>query len=83
MGTPTTFSYNRLSPSALEESELMVGKCANRIRSFPFHSIRASGTSRRWQFGRRRERRPALIQFAHSPTINSVRSIAGDLRRPL
>jgi hypothetical protein len=31
MGTPTTFIDYRLSSATLEITELMVGKCANRI----------------------------------------------------
>jgi hypothetical protein len=60
----------------------MVVKSANRIRAFRIHSILSFGTRRPSPFGPWRERRPALIQFAHSPTINSVRSIAGELKRP-
>jgi hypothetical protein len=59
----------------------MVGKGANRIRAVPFHSIRSSGNLRPSPSGRWREMRPALIQFAHSPNINSVRYIARRLRR--
>jgi hypothetical protein len=59
----------------------MVWKTANRIRSVQFHSIRSSGTRRLSPLGRWRERRPALIQIGHSTTIDSVRSIAGELRQ--
>jgi hypothetical protein len=58
----------------------MVGKDANRIRSFPFHSIRTSGTRRLSPSGRCRGRRPALSRFVPSPTINFVLSIADELR---
>jgi hypothetical protein len=59
----------------------MVEKSANRIRAVPFHSIRSLGTRRLSPSGRWLKMRPALIQFAHSPTINSFCFIAGDLRR--
>jgi hypothetical protein len=62
----------------MEITELMVVKGANRINVFLFHSIRSSFTRRRSPSGRWRERRPALIQFAQSSTINSVPSFAGD-----
>jgi hypothetical protein len=58
------------------------GQEANSIRKFTFHRIRSSGTRPLSQSCRWLEWRPALIQFAPSPTINSVRSIAGELRRP-
>jgi hypothetical protein len=60
----------------------MVGKPSNRIRAFEFDSIRTSVTRRIWPSVRWREKRHALIQSAHSPTINSGHSIAGELRRP-
>jgi hypothetical protein len=60
----------------------MVGKFAKNISTVPFHRIRLSGARRLSQFGRWRETPTALRQFAPSVTINSVRSIAGDLRRP-
>jgi hypothetical protein len=60
----------------------MVGKNANRIRAVPFQGIRSSGTRRLSPSGRWRERRPALSRFAPSPPINSVRYIAGVLKRP-
>jgi hypothetical protein len=67
MATPTTFSDYGRSSAALQTNELMVGKCANGIREFLFHSIRSSGTRRFSPSGRWRERRLALIRFAHSP----------------
>jgi hypothetical protein len=82
MGTPSTWRDCRLSSAALERTELMVGKGAIRIRVVLFHSIQLSGTRRLSPFGRWRERRLALSRFAPSPTINSVRLIAGELRRP-
>jgi hypothetical protein len=82
MGTPTTFRDYRLSSAAFEETELMVGKCANRLRAVPFLSILLSGTRQLSPSGRFRERRPALSRFASSPTIKSVLSIAGEFRRP-
>jgi hypothetical protein len=81
MGTPTTWRDCRLGTAALEALEFIVGKGANRIRAVPFHSIRSSGNLRRSSSGRWRERRPALIQFAHSTNINSVRYSARGLRR--
>jgi hypothetical protein len=79
MGTPTTFRYYRLSSAALEETELIVGNCAKRIRAVTFHSIRLSSIRRLSPSGRWDERRPALSRFAPSPNTNSVRSIAGEL----
>jgi hypothetical protein len=66
----------------LETNELVVGKSANRSSAVIFHSIRSSGTHRLSPSGRWRERRPAMSRFAPSTTINSVRYIAGELRRP-
>jgi hypothetical protein len=60
MGTPTTFRDYRLSSAALEITELMVGKVANRIRVVPFHRILPSGNLRLSPSGRWRERRPVL-----------------------
>jgi hypothetical protein len=60
----------------------MVGKCANRIRAELVHSIRSSGTRRNLPSCWWRERRPALMQVTPCPNINSVRSIAGDIKRP-
>jgi hypothetical protein len=60
----------------------MVGKFANRISAVPFHSILSSGNCRLSPSGRWHERRKDLIQFAQSPAINSVRSIASELRNP-
>jgi hypothetical protein len=77
MGIPTTWRDCSLSSAALERIELMVGKCANRIRGFPFHGIRYSGTRQLWPFARWCKTRTALSSFAPSPKINSVRSIAG------
>jgi hypothetical protein len=82
MGTPTTFRDFLLSSAALEETELIVGNCANRIRAVPLHSIRSSSIRRLSPSGRWYERRPALSRFAPSPKTNSVRSIAGELRSP-
>jgi hypothetical protein len=82
MGTPTTWRDCRLGTAALERSELMVGKGANRIRALRFHSILLLGNRKRSPCGRWPERRPALIQLAHSPIINYVRSIADELTRP-
>jgi hypothetical protein len=59
----------------------MVGKGANRIRAVHVYSIQTSGNRRLSPSGRWRERRPALIQFAHSPNIYSVYSIAVEHRR--
>jgi hypothetical protein len=81
MGTPTTFSDYRRSSASLEITELMVGKCANGMRVVPFQIIRSSGTRRLSPTGRWREWSPALCRFAPSPTINSVLSISGELRR--
>jgi hypothetical protein len=83
MGTQTTFSDYRLKSATLEKTELMVGKCANRIRVVPFHTIQSSVNCRLSPSDRWRERRAALSRFAPSTTINSVRSIAGELRRPV
>jgi hypothetical protein len=52
MGNPTTFRDYRLSSAALEGSELIVGKGANRSRAVPIHSIRSSGTRSLSPFGR-------------------------------
>jgi hypothetical protein len=82
MATPTTFSDYRHSSAALEKTELIVGKCANGIRAVQIHTILSSGTRRFSTSGRWRERRPATIPFAPSPTINSVRYIAGELTLP-
>jgi hypothetical protein len=82
MGIPTSWRDSRLSSAALEKSEFMVGNCENRVRAVPFHRIRSSVTRTRFQSARWRVRPHALIQFAHSPTISSVRSIAGEIRRP-
>jgi hypothetical protein len=82
MGTPSTWRDCSLSTAALEGTELMVGKCAIRIRVVHFHSIRLSGTRRNSPSGRWRERLPDLRRFAPSPTIKSVRCIPGELRRP-
>jgi hypothetical protein len=68
MGTPTTFSDYSQSSATLERTGLMLGKGSNRIRMFPFHSISSSVTLRLSPPRRRRERRPALIRFAPSPT---------------
>jgi hypothetical protein len=81
MGTPTTWCDCSLSSAALERIELIVGKGANRIRTFPFLSIRSSVTRRLSPSARLGEMRPALSRFIGSPNINSVRSIAGYLRR--
>jgi hypothetical protein len=81
MGTPTMCRDCSLSSAALERIELMVGKGANRIRADPFHIIRFSGTRRLSPFGRWLETRTALRRFDPSPTINSVSSYAGELRR--
>jgi hypothetical protein len=81
MENPTTWFYYRLNSPALDRTELMVGKVANSIRAVHFHSIRSSGSHRLSPTGRCRESRPALSQFVPSPTINSVRSIACELRR--
>jgi hypothetical protein len=81
MGTPTTWRNCILSKPHWKELNFMVEKGAKRFRAVPFHSIPSSGTRRRSPSGRWRERRPALIQFVSSPTINSVRSIACELRR--
>jgi hypothetical protein len=70
METHTTWRYCRLSSPALDRIELIVGKCANLIRAFPFHSIRKSGTRRLSPSSRWREMRNALIRFALSPAIN-------------
>jgi hypothetical protein len=82
MGTPTTWRDCCLTSPALDRNELMVGKCANRISVVHFQSIRSSGNLRVSPTGRYRERRPGLSQFVPSPTINSVRSIAYELRLP-
>jgi hypothetical protein len=82
MGTPTTWCECRLISALLERTKLMVGKGAICIRAVPFHSIRSSGMRRLSPSGPWCERRPALGRFAASPTINSVRSIACQLRRP-
>jgi hypothetical protein len=82
MGSLTTGHDCSLSPSALERTKLMVGKGAYRLRAVPSHSIRSSGSRRFFPSCWLRERRPALMQFAQSSTMNSVRSIAGELRRP-
>jgi hypothetical protein len=59
----------------------MVGKGANSIRVVPFHSIMSSGIRRLSNSGRWRERRPAMCRFVPSPTNNTVRSNACELRR--
>jgi hypothetical protein len=82
MGTPSTWPDSRRNSAELERSELIVGNCANRVRALPFHRIRSSVTRTHLPSGRWRERRHALIQFAHSPNIRSVLSIACELRRP-
>jgi hypothetical protein len=82
MGTPTTWRDCSLRSGALERIELMLGNCANRIRACPFHSIRSSVNRRHSQTGRWGVRRPALSRFTPSPKFNSVRSNAGELRRP-
>jgi hypothetical protein len=81
MGTPTTFRDYRLSSAALDKTELMVENGANRIRVTHIYSIRSSGNRRFSPSARWRERRRALGRFARSPSINSVRSIAGEVRR--
>jgi hypothetical protein len=70
MGSPTMWCDCSLRSDALEITELMVGKVANRIRAFRFHSIRSSVTRRLSPSGRWGERRPAQIRFTHTPTIN-------------
>jgi hypothetical protein len=82
MGTPTTWRNCSLTSAAMERIELMVGKFANRIRAFPFHRTRLPGARSHSLFGRWREMPTALRRFTPSPTINSVLSVAGDLRRP-
>jgi hypothetical protein len=82
MGTPTTWRDCSLSSAALVRIELIVGKSANRIRAFNFHSIRLSGIRRLSPLGRWRETRTELRLFAPSPTINSVVYFACELRRP-
>jgi hypothetical protein len=82
MGTPTRFRGYCLRSAALKETELMVGKCAKRIRAVTFHSIRSSGTRRLSPSGRWCEMRPALSRFNPSPSINTDRYIAFELRRP-
>jgi hypothetical protein len=82
MGIPNTRSDCRLRSTALERTELIVRKSANRFRAFPVHSIRSSGTRRLSPSGRWREMRPALSLFAPFNTIKSVLSIACELQRP-
>jgi hypothetical protein len=82
MGTPTTFSDYRLSSATLEITELILGKSVNPISVVPFHSIRSSVTLRLSLYRRWCEWGPTLSRPAPFPTINSVRSIAGELRRP-
>jgi hypothetical protein len=82
MGTPNTWrDYGRIS-AALERTQLIVRKGANIIRAVPLHIFRSLGTRRLSLSGRWLEMRPALSRFASSPTINSVRSIACELRLP-
>jgi hypothetical protein len=81
MENTITWRVCRLSSHALDRPELMVRKGSNRLRAFHFHSIRSSGTDRISPSGRCGERRPALLCFVSSPTINSVRSFACELRR--
>jgi hypothetical protein len=82
MENPTTWRDCRLRSAALERTELIVGKGANRIRAVHIHSIRPSGIRLLSPTGRCRERRPALSQFVPSPIIISVGSIACELRSP-
>jgi hypothetical protein len=82
MGSPSTWRDSRLSSAELERSEFIVGNGANRVRALPIHRIRSSVTRTHLPSGRWRERRHALIQFAHSPNISSDFSIACELRRP-
>jgi hypothetical protein len=42
MGTPNTWRDCRLSSGALDRTELILGKCANRIIVVPLHSIQSS-----------------------------------------
>jgi hypothetical protein len=71
----------RLRLLALDITEVMVGNGANRFRAVHFHCIRSSGTWRISPAGRCSERSPVLSRF-HPPPINSVRSIASELRIP-
>jgi hypothetical protein len=82
MGTPTTWRDSLLSSAALKRTELIIRKSEISIRESKFHSILSSRNCRLSPSVWWRERRPATSRFAPSPTINSVRYIAGDLRRP-
>jgi hypothetical protein len=73
MGTPTTLHDCSLSSNALERTEFLVVKGANRIRDYPIHNIRASGNRRHLPSCMWRDMSPALMQFSPCPTINSVR----------
>jgi hypothetical protein len=77
MGTPVSCCDCSLSSAELERTELMLGKCANRIRADPFQSIQSLGSRRISPAGRWRKRLPALSRFTHFPAIKSVRSIPG------
>jgi hypothetical protein len=72
MGSPTTLRDYRLISAAMEVTELIVGKVANRIRAVPIHSFPSSGNLRLSPSGRWREKRPALSRFAPSPTIIQI-----------
>jgi hypothetical protein len=81
VGNTTTWRDSSLSSAALERNELIVGKFENRIRAVQLHSIRSSGTHRLSHSGRWQERLTATCRFTPSHTINSVRSVACELRR--
>jgi hypothetical protein len=59
----------------------MMGKGVNRCKAVPIHSIRSSGIRRHSPSGRWLWRRPVMRRLTPSPTIYSVRSLAGELRR--
>jgi hypothetical protein len=82
MVTPAKWRACRLKSPALDRTDLMVGKGAKRIRAIHNQIIRSSGIRRHLPSGRCREMCPGLSQFVPSPTINSVCSIACELRRP-
>jgi hypothetical protein len=82
MENPTKWRDCRLRSPALDRPELIVEKGANRLRAFHYLRIRSSGTRRFPPSGLCRERRPNLRRLAPSPNINSVLSIARELRRP-
>jgi hypothetical protein len=64
----------------MERSDLMVGEGSKRLRAGRLSRHRPDGESRRVPDDRMLWKWTTLLRFAHFPTINSVLSIAPELR---